>query len=233
MRKGEPVLLNDRPSSNRHKCISGADRPRSSPCLCTSMAHRRLDVVNKAGGFWKTCVMSVFANQAARPLSMPGSGDRPSSWRCWSATVGTGVARLSDSVLYSVTLYANAAALARQRQGEVAAGYLSGTGDEKECAFAAAHLPAHPPVLEAEGLVAILQARLARSESAGLQTQFRVKGSGVLSHRKDLYWIAQEALNNVRKHAAAQHVTVHLRFTAAAFFEVIDDGVGFDLQAVR
>ena len=49
----------------------------------------------------------------------------------------------------------------------------------------------------------------------------------------ELYWIAQEALNNVRKHAAAQHVIVHLHFTPATIcLEVEDDGVGFDLQAV-
>ena len=34
--------------------------------------------------------------------------------------------------------------------------------------------------------------------------------------------------------AAARHVTVHLHFTAATIrLEVVDDGVGFDLQAVR
>ena len=37
----------------------------------------------------------------------------------------------------------------------------------------------------------------------------------------------------MRKHAAAQHVTVHLHFTAATvYLEVLDDGVGFDPQAV-
>ncbi len=87
----------------------------------------------------------------------------------------------------------------------------------------------HPPVLEAEGLVAALQAAPGRGRRrAGLQTQFRVEGERRLpiAIEEDLYWIAQEALNNVRKHAA-QHVTVHLRFTAASvLLEVIDDGVG-------
>ena len=95
----------------------------------------------------------------------------------------------------------------------------------------------HPPVLEAEGLVAALQARLAAVEGrAGLQTEFRVEGERRLpiAIEEELYWIAQEALNNVRKHADAQHVTVHLHFTAATVcLEVLDDGVGFDPQAVR
>jgi len=82
-----------------------------------------------------------------------------------------------------------------------------------------------------------LQARLAAVEGrAGLQTEFRVEGERRLpiAVEEELYWIAQEALNNVRKHAAARHVTVHLQFTASAIvLEVTDDGVGFDPQAVR
>ena len=83
----------------------------------------------------------------------------------------------------------------------------------------------HPPVLEAEGLVVALQARLAVVEE-----ERRLP----IAIEEDLYWIAQEALNNVRKHAAARHVTVHLRFTATTIrLEVADDGVGFDQEAVR
>ena len=94
----------------------------------------------------------------------------------------------------------------------------------------------HPPVLEAEGLVAALQARLAAVEGrAGVQIEFRVEGERRLpiAIETELYWIAQEALNNVRKHAVARHVTVHLHFTAATIcLEVLDDGVGFDPGAV-
>jgi signal transduction histidine kinase len=95
----------------------------------------------------------------------------------------------------------------------------------------------HPPVLETEGLVAVLQTRLAAvEERAGLHTQFRVEGERRLpiAIEEDLYWIAQEALNNIRKHAAAQNVTVSLHFTPTTLcLEVRDDGVGFDLQVVR
>jgi len=94
----------------------------------------------------------------------------------------------------------------------------------------------HPPVLETEGLVAALQARLAAVENrAGLQTEFRIEGERRLpiAIESELFWIAQEALNNVRKHAAARHVTVHLHFTDATIcLEVMDDGVGFDPQGV-
>jgi signal transduction histidine kinase len=95
----------------------------------------------------------------------------------------------------------------------------------------------HPPMLESEGLVAALQARLAAvEERGGLQTHLRVEGERRLpiAIEEDLYWIAQEALNNVRKHAAARHVTVHLHFTATTTrLDVIDDGVGFDPEDVR
>jgi signal transduction histidine kinase len=140
-----------------------------------------------------------------------------------------------------VTLYANAAVLALAAgKEEVVAGYLAelqetardGMRDMRLLIF-----QLHPPILEAVGLVAALQTRLAAvEERAGLQTHFRVQGERRLpiAIEEDLYWIAQEALNNVRKHAAARHVTVRLHFTASTVrLEVVDDGVGFDLQTVR
>jgi signal transduction histidine kinase len=150
---------------------------------------------------------------------------------------------LHDSVtqsLYSVTLYANAATLALAAgKRDVTAGYLQelqetareGMRDMRLLIF-----QLHPPVLEMEGLVAALQARLAAVEGrAGVQTEFRVEGERRLpiAIEAELFWIAQEALNNVRKHAGARHVTVHLHFTAASVcLEVRDDGVGFDPSAV-
>jgi signal transduction histidine kinase len=47
-----------------------------------------------------------------------------------------------------------------------------------------------------------------------------------------LYRIAQEALNNVAKHARAKEAWVNLRCGAkAGMLEVIDDGRGFDVVA--
>jgi signal transduction histidine kinase len=46
---------------------------------------------------------------------------------------------------------------------------------------------------------------------------------------QELYRIAQEALNNVLKHARARHVRVRLDLTSdRAVVEVADDGVGFE-----
>jgi two-component system, NarL family, sensor histidine kinase UhpB len=46
-------------------------------------------------------------------------------------------------------------------------------------------------------------------------------------HELAVYRIVQEALNNVVKHARAQHVQVHLRFSDALVVSIHDDGVGF------
>src|SRR5690606_19192045 len=115
---------------------------------------------------------------------------------------------LHDSVtqsLYSVTLYANAAALALAAgKGEAAAGYLAELQETAQEGMRDMRLlifQLHPPVLEAEGLVAALQTRLAAvEERAGLQIQFRVEGERRLpiAIEEDLFWIAQEALSNVR-----------------------------------
>ena len=204
-----------------------------------------LDVVNKAGGFTDedVRVMSVFANQAA--IAIEHTRLQEQAERVAVLEERQRLAReLHDSVtqsLYSVTLYANAAALAQAAgKSEVVADYLAelqATAQEGMRDMRLLIFQLHPPVLEAEGLVAALQARLAAVETrAGLQTQFRVGGERRLpiAIEEDLYWIAQEALNNVRKHAQATLVTVHLHFTAQSVrLDVVDNGVGFDLSSVR
>jgi signal transduction histidine kinase len=47
-----------------------------------------------------------------------------------------------------------------------------------------------------------------------------------------LYHIAQEALNNVLKHARAWHVAIHLTFNPTTVqLRIRDDGCGFDPRA--
>jgi signal transduction histidine kinase len=150
---------------------------------------------------------------------------------------------LHDSVtqsLYSVNLYANAAVLALTAgKEETAAGYLrelQETAQEGMRDMRLLIFQLHPPELETEGLTAVLQARLAAVEArAGLQTEFRVEGERRLpiAVESELYWIAQEALNNVVKHAQARHVSVRLHYTATSIcLEVQDDGIGFDPEVI-
>jgi len=151
---------------------------------------------------------------------------------------------LHDSVtqaLYGVTLYAEAAAR-RLASGDVegSADHLQELRETAQEALREMRLlifELRPPVLEKEGLVAALQARLEAVEGrAGLETEFKVEGKGCLPPEieEGLYRIAQEALNNVLRHATARRVMVQLRFDEESVcLEVCDDGVGFDPTTAR
>lgn len=248
LRQGEAVRLNDPALFEQAKVYQW---PTDLTALLALPLHVNggiigvLDVVNKDGGFTDedVRVMSVFANQAAMAIEHTRLQQQAEQLAVLEERQRL-ARELHDSVtqsLYSVTLYANAAVLALAAgKEEVVSGYLTElqqTAQEGMRDMRLLIFQLHPPVLEAEGLVAALQARLAAvEERAGLQTHFRVGGERRLpiAIEEDLYWIAQEALNNVRKHAQATHVTVHLHFTAESVrLDVVDDGVGFDLPAVR
>lgn len=247
VRQGAPVVLND-PAQFEHAQVY--QWPTDLNALLAVPLHVNggiigvLDVVNKAGGFTEedVPVMSMFANQAAMAIEHARLQEQAEQL----AVLGERqrLAReLHDSVtqsLYSVTLYANAAALALAAgKQDITADYLhelQETAQEGMRDMRLLIFELHPPVLETEGLVAALQARLAAVEGrAGLQTEFRVEEERRLpiAIESELYWIAQEALNNVRKHAEARLVSVHLHFTATTItLDVLDDGVGFDLPTM-
>jgi PAS domain S-box-containing protein len=146
---------------------------------------------------------------------------------------------LHDSVtqaLYSVTLYAEATRLALSAgKQEVATENLRELHNMAREAMLDMRMlifELHPPVLEEEGLVAALQARLVAVENrARLQTEIRVEDERrlPLAVEGQLFRIALEALNNVIKHANAQQVSVALEFDGRGVcLEIVDDGVGFD-----
>ena len=86
-------------------------------------------------------------------------------------------------------------------------------------------------LLEKEGLTVAIKARLdAVERRTGIHTEFKVDGERELplAVTEELYHIAQEALNNILKHAQAHRVNVHLQLDErTACLEVYDDGVGF------
>jgi signal transduction histidine kinase len=93
-----------------------------------------------------------------------------------------------------------------------------------------------PVDLEHTGLVAALHERLAAVEGrADIKARLLADEKIDLSLEKEtmLYYIAQEALNNIMKHADAKSVTVYLkkRKTSVAL-EVVDDGHGFDPELI-
>ncbi|HEU0297773.1 MAG TPA: PAS domain S-box protein [Anaerolineales bacterium] len=148
---------------------------------------------------------------------------------------------LHDSVtqsLYSVTMYAEAAVrLLNTGDTTTAAEHLRELRDTAQEALREMRLlifELRPPELEKVGLAAALRARLDSVEvRGGIQTKLHVNGEQnqqQLPHtaEEELYHIAQEALNNVLKHANAQHVWVHLRFSETeTSLAIHDDGVGF------
>ena len=146
---------------------------------------------------------------------------------------------LHDSVtqaLYSVTLYAEATRMAlsagKQDVATKNLHELHRMAREAMIDMRTLIFELHPPLLEEEGLVAALQARLAAVEArAGLQAEIHVEGERrlPLAVEEELFWIAVEALNNVVKHAKAQQIEVRYQLDARnVCLEVQDDGVGFD-----
>jgi len=96
------------------------------------------------------------------------------------------------------------------------------------------HLDLRSPVLElAGGLAAALREYLGQMSAAeGLEFDVQAPAGTDLPSEMGLvlYRIAQEALINVRKHARASRVDVHIQETDGGLrVEVRDDGVGFDL----
>jgi DNA-binding NarL/FixJ family response regulator/two-component sensor histidine kinase len=94
----------------------------------------------------------------------------------------------------------------------------------------------HPTPLEHHSLHDALAQELAGlARRAGLATQFYVNGEQrplAPDQAAALFRVAQEAFQNIYKHAAARHVMLGLAFEAeAVVLTVEDDGTGFALEA--
>jgi two-component system NarL family sensor kinase len=91
--------------------------------------------------------------------------------------------------------------------------------------------------LDDESLADALERRLdAVARRAGIEAQLKIEGGGDLSVglRTELFQIAQEALNNVLKHARATRVRVELREDDEQLELLIaDNGRGFDPERLR
>ena len=139
--------------------------------------------------------------------------------------------------LFSISLFADASRMAlKTKRLEVVTEHLDELAQLSREALADMRLlifELRPPVLEESGLVAALQTRLDSVKSrAGFKTHLQAEGEVSLGAEQEgeLYRIAQEALNNVLKHAHANQVKVTLNGEAGGFGMMIEDnGVGFDL----
>ena len=151
---------------------------------------------------------------------------------------------LHDSVtqsLYSATLLTETARRSAVAQDLARTqSYLEELGDITQQALKEMRLLVYelrPPALEQEGLVGALQQRIDAVEGrAGVDVRLLVEGEVKPAPpiEEALYRIGQEALNNALKHAAAGSVTVRIQASDARIeMQVVDDGQGFEPQAVR
>jgi signal transduction histidine kinase len=94
-----------------------------------------------------------------------------------------------------------------------------------------------PAVLDEEGLTGALQKRLdAVERRSGMKANLNADENLALPGwmEAEIYRIAEEALNNVLKHARASRVDVSLKSDSQILvFKVVDDGVGFDLEQAQ
>ena len=238
---GEPLLINDADALTRTSHpIPDLESLLVIPLRLRESIVGALNVTNKPDGFTQDDVriLSLFADGGA--IAIESARLQQQAEQLAVVEERQRLAReLHDSVtqaLYSVTLYAEATrmAMAAGKQ-DVAAGNLSELhrmAREAMIDMRTLIFELHPPMLEEEGLVAALQARLAAVEArAGLQAEIYVEGEKrlPLSIEEELFWIAMEALNNVVKHAKAQQVEVRYQLDDRnVCLEIQDDGVGFD-----
>jgi signal transduction histidine kinase len=95
----------------------------------------------------------------------------------------------------------------------------------------------HPAIVEDLGLRRALQSLCVKiSEEHGVAVKFRVRGplpSIPLDAASCAYRVAQEALNNVVKHARAKNIDVLLAGRRTLQLSIRDKGIGFDPVAVQ
>jgi len=96
-----------------------------------------------------------------------------------------------------------------------------------------------PLVLESKGLAAALQSmadkmRETYDQNVLIEVQPEAVEHLEVGKQAVVFYIAEEAVNNARKHAEAAHIWVRLKLLQPdiAMLEIQDDGVGFNLAAV-
>ncbi len=150
---------------------------------------------------------------------------------------------LHDSVtqaLFSITLTIEAARLLLHRDLAATAQQLDALGERAKEALAEMRTLIHslrPAGLEDNGLVPALKRwaeRVRREHLLPVEVSVAMNARQRLEdeQERELFRIAQEAVNNVVKHAAAKRVAIRLHATPDdLIMEIEDDGKGFDPSA--
>jgi signal transduction histidine kinase len=148
---------------------------------------------------------------------------------------------LHDSVtqtIFSMTLATQTARMLMKRDPPQVAGQLTRVDDL--CRSALLEMETLVSQLTPEELPAsfleVLRQHLAeRQRLDNLAVSLAVEGSPSLSlaEESSLLRIAQEALNNIVKHAGTTNAALRLHFTEPPYMEIEDHGVGFDQKTIR
>jgi len=96
-----------------------------------------------------------------------------------------------------------------------------------------------PLILESQGLAAAIQSmadKMMETFSQRVVVEIDERAAQQLEMGKQgvIFYIIEEAINNARKHAAAEAITVRLRQmdTGLLLLEIQDNGAGFDVQSI-
>ena len=91
-----------------------------------------------------------------------------------------------------------------------------------------------PPSIHGDNFDETIQEYLMEwAHQTNIQTEFKIKGSGVFSLdiKLSVYRILQEALANIARHSSANSVQVNLDYMDKKMeLNVCDDGIGFDIR---
>jgi signal transduction histidine kinase len=96
-----------------------------------------------------------------------------------------------------------------------------------------------PLILESQGLKAALQSmaekmRETYTQNVVIDVNEKILENLEMGKQGVIFYIAEEAVNNARKHAAASNIWVRLKQleSGLSLLEIQDDGIGFDVNAV-
>jgi signal transduction histidine kinase len=96
-----------------------------------------------------------------------------------------------------------------------------------------------PLILESQGLIAAMESMADKMEETYGQTVIVEAGLDInaemeLGKQAVIFYIAEEAVNNARKHAQAEHIWIRINPAGKdiVLLEIEDDGVGFNVGEV-
>jgi len=241
IRRGEPLLINNKPGLKDGVTVAAPVSILAIPLRVQGQIIGVLDVVNKEHGFTQddARLIELFANQAAVAVENARLAKQVQEMAVVEERHRLS-RELHDSVnqlLYGMALYTQAAQR-KLENGDLDAvrSHLHNLEESTTEALKEMRLlifELRPSVLDQAGLQGALTQRLRSvEEQLGLVTAFKWRVNITLDAKIEemLYGIAQEALNNVVKHAHAKNVTLHIIQSGhTVIMKIEDDGVGFDM----